>query len=452
MLSTLLRLSRAIRRNRWGRLGPRGQGLVVLGGVLACVGVAAAGDSILRPDLAGLQLRVGNWAFWCMTTAALIFAYTSFEVMYRGATARRLERLPVDSGARYWWQVIEVYRRHLPIVLLPILSGMTLLGHGEVGLWLQGVGACAGALIWGLAAAVFAHVWAGTTMLGDKTDAKAYLAQGFGPPETAFLFYSPAMALVGALSVGMLTDLALGTWVTQGLWKPFAVVSGGLTVAAAVALTSARRSYAAAIYQIAPTFRGAEVLPPWREGELPRRYLGQGLIPRVPERLRPLLRRALLQYRRRFRIVPVLMTIAPAIVAIYAFRTAGEVGGPGRVAVVALSVGVLLFIPVFRAAGPELGARYDARALPVDPADATRIQWILAAIEWAPLLVLTSLAALLAFGATGLLVLAALSVGFVATHALAIPLALRVTPDVGRVALPVRAALLFVVGVLGGLT
>lgn len=449
VLKTLLQLQRAVRRNRWRSLGRYGQLAVALGGLGAIVGLVLGGGALLRPDeTADLGRRVEMWAFWSMTAAALIFGYTSFEVMYRDRMSVRLSRLPVAPRALFWWKVVKVYQVHLPLVLLPALSGATLLWTGHTGAWLQGVGACAGALIWGLAAAIYAHAWAGGSLTEGGSELKSYMAQGFGPPETAFLFYSPAMALIGALLVGMLCDLGLMTGTTRGIWKPMLVLSAVFTGGGAVALWKAASLFGGAYYEIQARFAGAEILPPWREGDLPRRYLGEGLGRWMPPRLRPLWRRTLVQYRRRFRVVLPLLVVAAAAVVLFGTNTADAPGGPLRLALVCIALGIVAFTPVFRAAGPELGTRFDARALPVRPADEAKMQWVLAATEWGPLAVAVALGSLLGgFGIMPTLgVLLAVALAFAVVQAAAIPAALRAAPEVRRISWGLRGALLLALG------
>ncbi len=432
-----------------------------VGLVVGLLGVGAAlmwgGEAVLRPaELEGLPFRVEQWAFWSMTLAALVFGYTSFEVLYREPVARRIGTLPIPSDALFWWKVIAVYRVHLPLALVPALSGVSLLQHGHTAAWLTGVGAAVGALVWGLAAAIYAHVWAGTSLLDGGSDLKGYLAQGFGPPETAFLFYSPAMALTAALSIGMLCDLALGTALDKGLWKPFQTIAGGFTVGALVAIWAARRRFVAGWHRIAPKFEDAEVLPPWREGELPRTYAGERLGARLSVSARRLWRRDLIQYRRRYRIVVPMLVVVSLVLFWWGAGTVAEAGGGLRLALATVAVAVVAFVPVFRVAGPELGARFDARALPVDPADERRVQWLLAATEWVPL-TLASVAACLwaSEPIAALVVVAAMAIAFSTVNGLAIPRALHAAPDVGRVSLTVRGSALLAVGlvaVVSGMT
>ena len=406
------------------------------------------GDSLLRPGQAeGLGRRVENWTFWCMTVSALVFGYTSFEVLYRDATARRLALLPVPGGALFDAKVISAYRTHLPLVFLPALTGVPLLWSGHHVFYLQGVGTSLGALLWGLAVAIYAHVWAGRSLLDGATALKKYLASGFGPPETAFLFYSPAFALMAALTVGVLADFGFQLGARRGDWQPLLTVAGVATVVSVLALRKARRIFAAEHHRITPRFYDAEVLPPWREGELPQKHFGEGLTDRLPTAVRPLWRRALLQYRRRFRIMPPLLVVVCIFLVLYAVNTAAVPGGPFRLALAAIALGVIVFTPAFRLAGPELGTRYDARALPVDPGLARTVHWAMAALEWLPLAAAATLGALLAgFGLNTLFILLAVIAAFVVTCGLAIPLAIKSAPEVARVSFGVRGGVLLLVG------
>ena len=159
--------------------------------------------------------------------------------------------------------------------------------------------------------------------------------------------------------------------------------------------------------------------------------------------------RALVQYRRRFRVMLPLLVICCAVVVVYAMNTADTAGGTLRLSVVTIALGVLVFTPVFRLCGPELGVRYDARALPVPLGDERRVQWLLAASEWIPLAVAASLAGLWAgLGLGALVVFSTVLGGFVLMNAMAIPTVLRVAPRVGRVSWALRGAVLLVLGAM----
>ncbi|MFT7621424.1 MAG: hypothetical protein ACI9WU_000587, partial [Myxococcota bacterium] len=162
-------------------------------------------------------------------------------------------------------------------------------------------------------------------------------------------------------------------------------------------------------------------------------------------------RRDLIQYRRRYRVTIPTLVIVCLLLVLWGMRTAGAPGGGLRLMLTVVSLAVLAFVPVFRLAGPELGARFDARALPVDSRDEVRIQWLLAATEWLPLAIAATLGALLG-GAPGAaaLVLVGVLLSFGAVNAVAIPMALKSAPDIGRVMWVVRGGTLLMVGLLAG--
>jgi hypothetical protein len=447
MLGALLRLDRNLRRHR-RQLGSSNGLWRLVFALGALVGLGLAGNALLNPaEVETLPVRVGHWVFWCMTAAALVLGYASFEVLYRDPVSRRLDILPIDASAHFWWKVYRAYRLHLGLVLIPAASGATLLFAGEWVRWLQGVGATLGVVVWGLALAIYAHLWAGQSLLDGGTKMKAYLASGFGPPETAFLFYSPALALLGAMTVGVFTELSLGTGVAKGIWNPLFVVGGIATAAGLLSLVRAKAIFVADHHRITPRFNDAEIPPPWVEGELPRQVMGLGLAQYVPEAARAVYKRDILQYRRRFRIMVPLTVCAAAALLGYAANTSGEPGAALRVIVAAATVGVLAFIPVFRSAGPELARRFDSRAMPIGVGQQRLTQWLLAALEWIPLAVAS--AAGLALGGdfvAAIIALFGILFAFGVTNAVAIPLALKASPDVAFTSWAVRAALILALG------
>ena len=449
MLGCLLRIERTARRHRWRRLGVLGRLALLAGGAGVAAGAALVGDALLRPGAAGLAGRADAWSFWCMAVAAMVLGYGSFETMYRNPAARRLGPLPVSPAALYVWTALRVLRKHAPLLLLPALTGASLLVHGRLGVWLVGLGDVAAVVLFGGALAIYAHLVAGRSMLGEATPLKGLLAHGFGPPETAFLFYSPAAALAGAMSVGLLTDLALRTAVDRGVMGPLGVVVGLCAAAAAWALWRGQGLFVRDHHRIVPRFLEAEILPPWREGDLPRRYLGDRLEQHLPATLRPIYRRDLRQYRRRFRAVPVALGLAAVALVVFGATAQAEPGAAVRITLVAGALGVLLFSPVVRAAGAEIGTPFDLRALPVRRADAIRSQWLLAAMEWGPLALAAAMGALAGgLGAWALGPLLGVLAIFGASQAVLIPAAIRRAPDVGRVAWAARGGALVLLGLV----
>jgi hypothetical protein len=411
----------------------------------ALVGLVALGDLLLQPtQSAGLSARIENWSFWCSTTAALVFGYTSFELLYRDAVSFRLARLPVNPSSLFIFKSAKLYRAHLPLILLPATTGVTLLWSGHTQEYLVAVAVTSSVLVWGLATSIWVHMLAGRSLIRGASDFKGYLLQGMGPPETAFLFYSPGLALVIALSMGLFTELSLRTGLEKGIWKPLIVLAGGFTVAAIWCFLHARRIFMAHQHQIEPRFRDAEVLPPWREGELPRTYLGQGLAALLPGSLAPIWHRLIVQYRRRFRIAIALQVVSAAALGIYILSTAQSLGGIERIAVVAITIGVLVLLPSFRACSGELGQRFDYRALPISRRAVISCHWLLALLEWVPLMVVAIAAAMAAgYGVETLWLAAAIVGGFAVANLIAIPLAMRSAPQTTMMALGVKSALIF---------
>lgn len=420
----------------------------VIGGLW---GLVLLGDTWINPSEAeGLSRRIERWTFWCSTITSLVFGYTSFEVLYRDSSATRIARLPVHTPSFFWLMVFRVYLRHLPLILLPACTGICLLESGQLAAYAVGVINTLSVLLWGLSIAIWVHLLAGASLLSGETLFKGLLSGAAAPPETAFLYYSPAAALAGALSVGILAELSVNTGVSKGIWGPFYITALLLSAGALWCLRQARAIFVAHHHQIRARFSDAEVLPPWREGDLPRTYTGESIGQLMPESLRPLWQRTLIMYRRRFRVVIPLNVLTCLAIILYgnAIDVADE-AALRRLILSAIAVGVLTMLPVLRVAGPELGARFDTRALPIDGRNERFVIWVLAATEWIPLCLSTAIAALLGgFGIQAVWAASAVIVGFVLTHLVAIPWALASSPRVGVVSAVVKGSALLVLGAI----
>ncbi|HIA01490.1 MAG TPA: hypothetical protein EYN66_06200 [Myxococcales bacterium] len=363
-----------------------------------------------------------------------------------------MSRLPVSPSSLFTFKVVKLYRVHLPLILLPAGTGCSLIWSGHLTEYLMAVAVTVAVLVWGLAASVWAHMLAGRSLLGGANALKGYLVQGLGPPETAFLYYSPAMALAGALTVGLFTDLGLRSAIENGLWKPLYVLSAIFSVGSVACLIHARLIFVKHQHQIAPRFRDAEVLPPWREGELPRTYLGQGLGALLPVQFKPIWYRLIVQYRRRFRIAIALQIVSAIALGTYILNTTDTLGGIERISMVALTLGILVLLPSFRACNGQLGKSFDYRALPISRNKVIACHWLLALLEWIPLLAVALTAALLASYGTDTLVMMALILGgFIVANIVAIPTALLSAPRTSMMAMGVKSVLILCLSVAAAL-
>jgi hypothetical protein len=418
-----------------------------LGVVAAGVGLALVGRTWLEPALAdGLNERAQGWTFWCMLTTALIFGYTSFEVLYRDPLWARLASLPINPRALFGAKVLRVYRRHLPLSFIPVLSGASLLMHGEVTIWATGVTATL--LVWtiGLSVSIFAHIWAGQSLVDGANPLKAYLSQGFGPTDAAFLFYSPALALLCTSVVALAVEVGFIAWRVNGTFMPLLFV---VLVGFGIALFCLRRASNIFIrwqHMIAPRFTDVEILPTWREGELHNQVFGMKFGDALPQSIRPVWRRLILQYRRRFRVVIPLSVVLCAVLVAFA---AGSTTLPVDAWALAAAIGVLIYIPSIRACGAELGFGVEARALPVPRGHEYAVLGLLAVVEWFPLALSVLLGGFLGgqgvemtAAAAGVLVMGGL------INTVAIPASLRLAPRVARVSFALRGVSLLVIGVI----
>jgi len=421
--------------------------LALLGGGILTI-LWLVGDRLLQPTVSeGLWGRVEQWAFWCAAIVALVSGYTTFEFVYRNRLLRQIRSLPVPPNTLFYWLVRRLFVLHSPLLLVPLLTGMPLLIHGHSTEYGLGMANALAAYGWGLSGAVFIHLWTGRSLLTGATSFKAYLAQGFGPPETAFLFYSPAMALLGTLCVVVLTDLSLRAGLLLDKWTPLAVLVVVLSILSIVGLRWARVLFEQWSHRFLPRFEEAEIVPPFKEGRLPKRVFGQSLMPLVTRAVRPLWLRNLRQSRRRFRIVVPLLVLAQLALVLLAIRVQDSVNVGWQLGVVASLMGVVFFTPAFRICGRDVDTRYDARALPISLAHEITAHWLLALTEWGIVLVVAGVAAFIAGGLYALWVcLGLVGSSFVLTNGLAIPASLRNAPRVGVAGLWVRGIVLSALG------
>jgi hypothetical protein len=390
LLSTLWRLHRTELRNRL-RAGGR-TALVLLsavaaaaalGAALVLVGarVVAAGPADPRAFADALFER----SFWLNALLAFVMGFTTFELLFRSEAGQRLEALPVAGDALFADRLLALVALHLPLLvgaLLfaaplwprdPALFAYAALVHGATWLVCLGVG-------------TWLHVLAGRSLLGGSSVARDFLGGGYQLNESAFLLYSPgatfAFALFAAIPVGLFArPLALG--------GPPGLPLG--TLAAVVALCGLALARAARVYGrgwrfIRARFTEAEILPPWREHDLPRRVPGAFAERWLPPPLRGLYHKDLLQLRRRHRIDLLLLLVAAIGVVLFHLRTAqsGVVLFYWDGALLLLGVGALL-TPVYKLAGDELEPPGFLRALPAPLEDVRLAKLLVALTHQAPL-------------------------------------------------------------------
>jgi len=390
VLSTLWRLHRTELRNRL-RAGGRAALVLVaaagaalgLGAALVLVGgqVVAGGPADPRTFAEALFER----AFWLNALLAFVMGFTTFELLFRSEAGQRLEALPVSGGVLFADRLLALVVLHLPLLAAALLFAAPLWSRGPA---LFAYAALVHATTWlvCLGVGTWLHVMAGRSLLGGSSIAKEFLGGGYHLNESAFLLYSPAAtfaaALFAAVPVGLFArPLALGG--PAGL--PLATLAAVLVVCA-WALARAATVYGRGWRFIRARFTEAEILPPWREHDLPRRVTGAFVERWLPPPLRALYRKDLLQLRRRHRVD--LLLVGGAVVAAVLFHLRTAQSGLALLvwdgALLLLGVGALL-TPVYKLAGDELEPSGFLRALPAPLADVRLAKLLVALTHQAPL-------------------------------------------------------------------
>lgn len=360
------------------RVGGAGSlaGPATLGLALAAAGLVAVWvDALVATDLAGVtdatrQRVVLDRLFWLNALQVLVFAYTTFEVIFRARDTRFVALLPLSGATRWWDLMARAFLVHLPL-LVPVGAygvGLVRLGESALGLHVLAVGM--GTFVVGIPLCAWGHLMAGRSMLGETTAAKRMMAGQVVPDDAALLLYAPALGLAGTLVVGLMLDFFLRRstldpvagirWPTViAVVAVCLVVSGKLLV---VAAGEARRS----LHRVVPRFLEVDVAPPYREDGLPESTPGAGLVRLLPAGWRPTFLRDLVQLRRRHRLDRILLWVLA-----FACLRRGWAGGPPHELMAATLTWLSAFVVfgchgAFALRGQELAAPWLDRSLPMD--------------------------------------------------------------------------------------
>ncbi|MGM0578761.1 MAG: hypothetical protein ACQEXJ_23770 [Myxococcota bacterium] len=437
---------RSLRRRASGA----GSVAATLGLALPVAAAAALALAFLRlagSDLAGADaeaaLRLArDRAFWLNVLQALIFAYTTFEVIFRASDARFVALLPMPGRSRWLDLLGRAAAVHLPLLLpgAAYAAGLATGGAATAALqagltvgltWLLGIPTCA-----------LLHLLAGRSLLSESSALKRWMAGGVVQDDAAMLLYSPAaglaITLVAAILLGEMVHAGLGG--SSGEVSPgtLAGVSGAVAVAAGwLALRGAREAEQVLPFVVA-RFAEVDVAPPYREDGLPEDTPGEGLARRLPRRVQPYFLRDLRQLRRRHRLDRILLFLHAAVMGRLALVDAPPLEAAADALTLTLLFVGLILVPAFRLHGRELASPWLDRTVTGEPGAARLGELAASAIHPAWALLWASLAAGVAGGP--LAGLATAGVGLVAT--LLLLLTARAT---ARGATPERAAVLSVV-------
>ncbi len=299
------------------RVGARRGGRGTALGFALAVGVAC---------FARAPADLGSWAFWCLAATGFLASFTTFDQWFRDPSLRALQlAAPIPPAGELAGRVCVLTAWHLPLVALAVASGWDAHPVARVAIGL--------AVLTQVLLATALHVVLGKSLVSGQNALKAFLSQGLGPPEAALLFYGPAGAFTVALVHAVFVEVGLRTFLLRGdttfLWGTLTAGGAAVVWLFAQALEVHRRFGPA----IAARFDEFDVVPPWREDGLPRRLWG-GALAALAGDARDVFVRDLRQYRRRHRVVPLLVVAAVGAAGL-AFRSPA-LGGAAVLAMAAL--------------------------------------------------------------------------------------------------------------------
>lgn len=311
--------------------------------------------------------RIRETVFWLAAGPIIVFAYTSFEVLFRPGDARFVSTLPIPGQTRFADLFVRAVVVHLPLYVpaLAYAGGLLFQGLGQAALYAALVPLLG--FVLGLPACAWVHLMAGRTLIGDASKLRKMLASGFVDDDAAWLIYAPAGGLALTLFTTVVADLFVAKALLQGqgsmLWPPLAW-SG---IGALLAFREARRIAARGFFAITARFNEVEMPPPYRDDGVPERTPGEGLASWLPPAARPWFAADLRQLRRRFRLDKVLLGLYALLLVILGIREEAHVGATARHLVLLVIVHGLLLVSAFRVHGRELSSPWLSATLPADP-------------------------------------------------------------------------------------
>ncbi|PKN58708.1 MAG: hypothetical protein CVU56_04530 [Deltaproteobacteria bacterium HGW-Deltaproteobacteria-14] len=365
---------------------------LVLGALWLGVDALAAAD-LASPDPASRESAVRERTFWLTTLAALIFAYSTFEVFFRASDTRLIGSLPIRGRTRYLDLMSRAALLHAPLFVPLAAYGAALAARGAGAAGVYAVLVAAVVFVVGIPLCVWLHLLAGRSLLSDASALKRQLAGGVVADEAALLVYAPAVGLLGTLVLGIVADFALRDALLRGRAGILAPVLAGGAGVAAFAIAKAMSLCDQSLHLIMPRFAEFDVPPPFRDDGVRRKVPGERLGRLLPVTARPYFLRDLRQLRRRYRLDRILLWVYGA--ALLRLDLGGHAPASLAAHLVALGLIVGVFLSsAFRLRGRELASPWLDQALPTDPraaplgrlaADAILPTWALVVTAAAPL-------------------------------------------------------------------
>lgn len=328
-------------------------------------GVAGADLAADTPE--GRRRLVLDRAFWLNALAILVFAYTTFEVLFRGRDRRLVVTLPLDGGARWVELIVTAAVVHLPLLLPAAAYAVGLFTRGAEDEALFVALLTASSYVMGVPVSALLHLLAGQSLLSTGGALRRSLGGRLVPDDATWLIYSPAGGLTVTLVVAIIWERMLAHALLEGgagsPWTPLAI-----SVAIGCWCVWRGRSVAAEdLHAIMPRFSEVDVAPPYREDGLPQVTAGQGLARWIPAEARPYFLRDLRQLRRRHRLDRVLVWGYALVVLRLVWEASSVSDQVGRALAALWIFTAVVIVSTFRARGRELGSSWLSMTQPITP-------------------------------------------------------------------------------------
>lgn len=352
-------------------LGVLGSAALVLAGALVVLALdRTAGSDVAGAGGSDALFRVSrDRAFWLAALEVLVFAYTTFEVLFRAGDTAFVSLLPLRGRDRWLELGLRAAALHAALLLPSLAYAAGLLRRGEPAAGLHAASLGLAAFLVGLPASSWLHLLAGRSLLGEATALRKSLGGGHVPAEAAYLLWSPAAGLAVTLVSVVLLDAFSARALAAGA-SPAALFAGSAAVSAGAAVWIVRRSAADAdrvLPLVVARFVEIDVAPPGTEKGGAEPVPGERLAPLLPLASRPFFLRDLRQLRRRHRLDRIVLWVFAAAMVRLGLVSGdpAEVARHGLAAFAVLVAAVL--VAAFRVEGRELGSASFDRALPWRP-------------------------------------------------------------------------------------
>ena len=349
---------------------------------LALAGLATYGVGLLCHDLALADLGdsasaalihkvIGDRIFWFNALAALIFAYTSFEVIFRARDNSFISLLPLDGALRWYDLAARSLVLHMPLLIPALGYASGLLIGGDHVSALRTLTVCGLTMVLGLIGCARLHLMAGRTVLREATPMQQYLASTVVDAEAALLLYAPAggfaATLIGALLFDTFARKLIET--DQGLF-PLMLVGLALLVWGVSLLRAGGAEARRCLPLVISRFHEVDTPLPYRDDGYPERTAGESAAGWLSRLASAFFMRDLKQLSRRHRVDQVLFWAFSLMMLPIAFEARGEteelLSAIRDALTTYLAFVTLGWVSAFRVRGPELYCDYLSLTLPIE--------------------------------------------------------------------------------------